>query len=331
MRVRSKMDCKQFEKLILDYIDGNLDKELSQICYHHLSNCPDCTELNENYKSIRSEIKRVERESPSADVLQSIREHAREQGIIKKTPFYKKWFYSPILVPTVAAAVTLLIVLNTNEEYMNRQNPAESKVRVSKSTEKFDGKKIADSGIIAGDQKKKSLREPYKNADTADESGHQLEDSDKFAAGKSETKELREMSSDPGSPAKMRQQVSEPNLTSPKPEKGSAAVPSTVANVPEEDTVFRRQLNKVTLLQYQGNCVESIKEADRLLNSEPGPPAAIKKNAYTSQAECYEEIGNYSKAVDVYRKIQEMEPSVNPDISTKIEALNSKINQINSE
>lgn len=107
------MECKHFEKLILDYIDGRLDNEISYICHYHLSQCPQCSELNENYKSVRSEIKRGEGESPSEDVLKSIRERAREKGIIKKVPIYKKVLGSPLFFSMILLIVTVITVLYT--------------------------------------------------------------------------------------------------------------------------------------------------------------------------------------------------------------------------
>lgn len=98
------MECSYFEKMILDYIDSRLDKEMMEICSHHLSNCTECRNLNENYKSVRNEMQRVENESPPDHVLDSIRDHAREQGIIKTTPFYRKgWFYAIMALSCLAA------------------------------------------------------------------------------------------------------------------------------------------------------------------------------------------------------------------------------------
>lgn len=119
------MDCKKFELLIVDYIDGELDDDIAEVCMTHLSRCANCRQLNEDYKSIRNEIKRSEREAPPEHVLESIRKYGREHGIIKEVPFYKKWLRSPILVPLFAAAVTLIVVINTGEDYFSRETAVE--------------------------------------------------------------------------------------------------------------------------------------------------------------------------------------------------------------
>ena len=102
------------------------------------------------------------------------------------------------------------------------------------------------------------------------------------------------------------------------------AAPAAVSEMHTVNSVYSRKLNLVTSLQYQGKCSESIKEAEKLINSDPEPPLSIIKNAYVSQAECYEETGKYNKAIEIYKKLQKLEPSKAAQFSIKIEELANK-------
>ena len=338
------MDCKNFEQLIVEYIDGDLDAEMMQICSHHLSNCETCRELNENYKSIRSEIKKWEQESSSAQILESIRQRARKEGVIKETPFYKKLFNTPMLVPAFAAVIILVVVMNYGTSHVDMSglsgdvsNSLNQNSSVGK-TDTLDQMKPSalledankNEGVLAESQaeniymaKKKSGLKQSDQMKTGSKDGDTnilVAEKEQFAA-RSETSAMsNESGLHPQTPGK---KISETNDT--ESMDMAASAPVAVSEMPSGDSVYSRQLDLVSSLQQQGKCDEAIKEAEKLLNSKPEPPLTIRKNAFVSQAECYEEIGNYNKALEVYRKLQEIEPAKSGQFSAKIIELSKKI------
>jgi len=104
-----------------------------------------------------------------------------------------------------------------------------------------------------------------------------------------------------------------------KPKNGSIS-----ADQPGGVEYFRQKMNDVLLQQYQGDCVNSIKTSNEVLNSKPEPPKAVKTTLYLSQAECYEELNQIDDAIEAYEKVQTIDPSSNSFFSSKIRQLNMK-------
>ena len=105
-----------------------------------------------------------------------------------------------------------------------------------------------------------------------------------------------------------------------KPKSSSAPVDS----IDGSGEYFREQINNVLAQQYQGDCVNSIKTSNQILNADPEPPKSVKTTLYLSQAECYEELNEIDNAIKAYEKVQQIEPSSTSFFSGKIRQLNMK-------
>jgi len=347
------MDCKKFELLIVDYIDGQLDDDIAEVCMTHLSRCADCRQLNEDYKSIRGEIKKSEREAPPEHVLESVREYGREHGIIKEVPFYKKWLSSPVLVPAFAVAVTLIVVINTGDDYFKSETAVKevtsgagntARVENDKNTERDEQLTAAQDspgsppGELLYSRKDVSRAEDGQDPSTGDvyesEAGgaaliRDKETTDKYKAAGAERQpyeNTEERAQPTDKPIHKRKDLMNSYLAAGQGDKqeSQASAAESREGEPVEYTYYKRQLERVTLLQYQGDCGESVRQAEKLIRS--NPPDPVKRNAYIPQAECYEEMNEYRKAIGVYMKLREIDPSMSGLISGKIKELTRKLN-----
>jgi tetratricopeptide (TPR) repeat protein len=92
------------------------------------------------------------------------------------------------------------------------------------------------------------------------------------------------------------------------------------------ESVYNEQLNLALKQQKEGNCEASIKTNEELLKASPPPPDSIKEKAYLSLAECYEQKGDWYKAISSYNNLQEIAPKQTAFAKDRIEALKQKIN-----
>lgn len=327
------MDCKKFELLIVDYIDSELDDDVAEVCMTHLSRCSNCRQLNEDYKSIRSEINRSERETPPDHVLESVREYGREVGIIKEVPFYKKWLRSPILVPVFATAVTLIVVINTGENYFNRETAVEEVTslagdssRVGNDQNTGRGEQSASAQDSPGSPTGELLYRLNDGPSTEDGQNNSSGDVSESETGRQLNDNTEERVQPADKPIYERKDLMRSYLAAGQDNKqeGPAQSAESSEGEPVEYTYYKRQLERVTLLQYQGDCRESVKQAEKLIGS--NPPDPVKRNTYISQAECYEEMNEYRKAIGAYMKLREIDPSMSGLISGKIKELTRKLN-----
>ena len=71
---------------------------------------------------------------------------------------------------------------------------------------------------------------------------------------------------------------------------------------------YRNELNEIVTLQYKGDCDQSLSRAQKLLDADPEPSVSIKTDLYVTQGECFMELKQYDKALEVYEKAKELTP-----------------------
>ena len=71
---------------------------------------------------------------------------------------------------------------------------------------------------------------------------------------------------------------------------------------------YRNELNEIVTMQYKGDCRQSLARAQKLLDADPEPSVSIKTDLYVTQGECYMELKQYDKALEVYERAKELTP-----------------------
>ncbi len=62
------MDCKNIEQHIVDYLDGQVSKEVSQKIKSHIASCSNCKTIYDETKTLFSAFNNVQDETPSANL-----------------------------------------------------------------------------------------------------------------------------------------------------------------------------------------------------------------------------------------------------------------------
>ena len=92
----------------------------------------------------------------------------------------------------------------------------------------------------------------------------------------------------------------------------SRSTKTTDAGSPSERVAitnnYRNELNEIVTLQYKGDCSQSLTRAQKLLDADPEPSVSIKTDLYVTQGECFMELKQYDKALEVYEKAKELTP-----------------------
>ena len=147
------MKCERVEELLIDYLAGEIEPQENKIIQAHLQQCHNCSTKYEEFKQIQSAFRSETLPEPSKDLLQNLSAKARQDLRHEHVPFWRKWFYSPILIPTLTTAIALMIWINvggdnTSEfgdfddqpEYYSREVMAE----------KIPQQEIAGKAIVKG-------------------------------------------------------------------------------------------------------------------------------------------------------------------------------------
>src|SRR3989337_3296243 len=103
------MNCERFEELLIDFMDNEIEPSEREVVKKHLAACPRCSRRLEEYQEIRRIFNEETIPQPSPQVLATISKRARQEVAKEKTPFWKRWFYSPILVPVLSSALAVFV------------------------------------------------------------------------------------------------------------------------------------------------------------------------------------------------------------------------------
>jgi len=103
------MNCERFEELLIDFMDNEIEPSEREMVKKHLMTCSHCSEKLEEFQEIRRRFNKESLPQPSPQVLATISKRARQEVAKDKSPFWKRWFYSPILVPVLSSALALSV------------------------------------------------------------------------------------------------------------------------------------------------------------------------------------------------------------------------------
>jgi len=107
-----------------------------------------------------------------------------------------------------------------------------------------------------------------------------------------------------------KSEVAKSGENSPKALSRTSTVKSTISPSKRVEITngYRDELNEIVTMQYKGDCGESLKRSQKLLEAEAEPSISIKTDLYLTQGECFMELEQYDKALEVYEKAKELTP-----------------------
>lgn len=310
------MDCEKCSMLLIDYLDDALTPDEAGALKEHLDTCPDCSLELEHYREIRTAARMETAPEPSPEVLSQISEAAKKSSKTLKAPFWKKWSYSPILVPTISAAIALSVWLYYGQTGFENAPVVTRDVGAMKMKSMQDQDTAFDESneerLMAGQEALEDKEATLETAVTREqekppsESRIQMPSTpgvSERAPGKSMLRKKDVTEEDfvtyrEDTPA----DLSEPSSNDTKTEEALRAEHPILPD-------YRGQLELAQRQQTEGDCALSIKTNVALLASSPAPPKEVQASSYKSLAECYEKTGNLSKAVSSYESMARLDPT----------------------
>ncbi len=103
------MKCEKVEELLIDYLQGEMEPSENKLVEAHLQSCQICSAKFSEFKEIRGAFQSEILPEPSRKVLETLTIKAKQDLNKEKISFWKKWFYSPVLIPTLTTALALMI------------------------------------------------------------------------------------------------------------------------------------------------------------------------------------------------------------------------------
>lgn len=107
------MRCKNAQKLISEYIDGNLNAENKKLLQNHVAQCPDCQKLLRDFQLLREKASSMNYLKPSPQVWFRIKQGVKEKGK-QKREFPKgrlSLIFSPSTLRYALGTAVLLMML----------------------------------------------------------------------------------------------------------------------------------------------------------------------------------------------------------------------------
>lgn len=359
------MSCDKFEELLINFIENEIEIPQGELVKKHLESCQQCSSKFNDYIKINRLFNEETPSQPSFQVLSRLSRLAREDVERDRTSFWKRWSYSPILVPVLSSALALFIWINygkkdidyshieTNysRDAMAKKAPLPKEQALLDSGEKMIRDIESKSGSLSPDDPLMASPEAYVSGRRAQTGVTQetanLPESEPAAEKELDIDEIKE--ADKPS-KKVEESLAQSNIereakddsfgrttgmiTEERFEQAELAVRKDDEKNKGADAYSLRENTYNELLivalkqQSTGNCEASIKTNNELLNNTPPPPIQIKEKVYLSLAECYEQKGEWENALFSYQALQQVSPNQTTLANSKIETLRQQINLI---
>lgn len=343
------MNCEECSGLLIDYLEDLLDPEESGAVKEHLGGCRDCSLELEHYTEIRAAAREEALPEVSAGVLSSLSEAARNKVKKDKPPFWKKWSYTPILVPTISAVIALSVWFYYGQDGIGGIDTVTREVGVVKM------KAPEKQGEAFGDSEDKEQTFALKAHEDSEgligtvksqEQAKPPAESRIKPAAPSETG-TSEIAPEKG--ALRKKDISEEELVTYREEKSASselrgresmeAFSETPSDEAASKSLLRAahpilrdyagELELARRQQAEGNCEASIATNKALLNS--SPPPEVQASSYRSLAECYMETGDLPNAVASYKNLGRVDPSQKEYANKKLEEIKTDSAYMNYE
>ena len=310
------MNCEECSGLLIDYIEGELTGEELRTLEEHLKDCPDCMLELEHYREIRTAAREEALPEVSVEVLSSLSEAASKSVKKVKEPFWKKWSYSPILVPTLSAAIALSVWFYYGQDGIDGIDTiATREVGAAKmKTVENTGEALSDSSEqeeMAAIEREQDEEATLQTAVTEEQEKPPAESRIKPAS----PAEQKAAENNPAKGVLSKKDVTEEDTVTFRSgdeagrleplEKSEGQLKAVHPILPD----YKGDLQLAQRQQLEGNCEASIKTNQALLKTAPPPPADVQAGSYKSLAECYEKTGDMANAITSYKNLSRVDPS----------------------
>ncbi|MGB7293899.1 MAG: zf-HC2 domain-containing protein [Thermodesulfobacteriota bacterium] len=355
------MNCEKFEELLIDFIEGVIEPSDIELVKKHIATCQNCCKKLDEFKEIKKVYNGDTHPEPSPEVLTRLSRIAREELEKDNAPFWRKWFYSPILVPVLSTGLALGIWISYGQKdvgYGPDDTIYSTKVMAKKipmaQEPDFPGVREEAVSNLESNQGPSLFEEPGSAPYLASGKKSRMEEGTTARFGEpAPGKEMiarrdikeddkysrhRDEVSDKLEARAIREPASAPKIES---EEGAFEVGSLShgrsgetkeqrsqevrrkSNIPTSytyvETTYKDKLDLGLRQQKEGNCEASIKTNEELLNLAPPPTDPVKGKAYLSLGECYEQLGEWDKAVSNYKNLKKISPEQTAFAVKKIE------------
>jgi len=150
------MKCDFPAELLSGYIDNELNEKNRVLVEDHIKSCQCCQQEIDELKRQDAWVRSLEVEEPSREFMFSLKRRVMEN--VKNRPKFSVWKFMPVLVPVAAAALVLVVVINSKEQIKyvgidNRISVTESEFKTPDET--ATGKKEADKTTVTYAAKEK--------------------------------------------------------------------------------------------------------------------------------------------------------------------------------
>ncbi len=106
------MKCTKTQKMISDFIDGELDRKKASILEKHLDTCPDCRKLVKDFQRIKHKARGLEKAQPSGETWFRIQAAVKEKAQAPVPgPRVRFLFFPATLRYAVSAALLICVVV----------------------------------------------------------------------------------------------------------------------------------------------------------------------------------------------------------------------------
>ena len=106
------MDCRDINKLLAAYMEGELPDSVSREVEAHLTQCEDCAKKYARMQKMVQLMKTLPSISPSPGIIQNVMEKIEEENKPARTNFFARFKLLPKKVMVASAAFMLLAAVS---------------------------------------------------------------------------------------------------------------------------------------------------------------------------------------------------------------------------
>lgn len=341
------MKCENCSELLIEYLDNQLSSDDSAAVREHLSDCERCLKEFEDFRAISMAVKRDKKPEVSTQVLARLSKAASDDIEQNKTPFWKNWSYSPILVPALTTAIALCVwfyygysELEIRPHAALNQKESPQPVKANDLPESGYGQSAASDHIDMSD---KILNEEKTNFTERKLDHESYKESERFTYERLPSSPMKsEMSSGSESNIETKtepQEASVADLAEGQTSelrarsKDSASKEDSVSLSPRKQKETQNQASKIQSKQYVASpqekvdedCEDTIRTNEAIIRSSEPVSKSAQRESYKSLAYCYEQMREYNKAISNYINLEQSAPEESSFANSKILEIKNKM------